>query len=91
MVLDESGVIPYIDRRVAGGGEREPPLIVCYRSSKSTARNVRMALDLEGPDRTTEIAPDGGSGTDRELRCALKGIWNPFDRHGGGRTHPRCN
>ena len=84
-------MIPYTDRRVAGGGERKPSFIARYQSSKSTARNVRMVLDLEGPDRTVEIAPDGGSGTDRELSRILEGIWNLFDRHGGGRTHPRRN
>jgi hypothetical protein len=52
----------------------KPPLIARYRSSKSTARNVRMALDLEGPDRTAEIAPDGRSGIDRELSRVLKDL-----------------
>lgn len=33
-----------------------------------------MASDLEGPDQTAEITPDGGSGTDRELSCVLKGF-----------------
>lgn len=70
----QSGVIPHNDRCVAGGGERKPPLITHYRSRKSTAQNVCMASDLEGLDRTTENAPDGGSGIDRELSHILEGI-----------------
>jgi len=31
-----------------------------------------MASDLEGPDQMAEIAPDGGSGIDRELSRVLK-------------------
>ena len=87
----ESESIPYINRRVEGEGERKPPLIVRYRLSKSTARNVHMASNLEVPDQTAEIALDGGSETDKELSRILEGIWNPFDCHGGGRTHPRRN
>ena len=67
-------MITYIDRRVESEGERKPTFIACYRSSKSTARNVHMASDLEGSDWTAEIAPDGGSGTERELSCVLEGF-----------------
>ena len=36
-----------------------------------------MALDLEAPDRTTEIKPDGGSRIDEVIRHVLEGfgIW----------------
>lgn len=58
---------------MASGGERKLPLIACYRSSKSTARDVCMASDLEAPDRTAKIASDGGSGIDEGKRRVLEG------------------
>ena len=72
--MDESKEIPYIDRRVASGGERKPPLIACYQSSKSTARNVCMALDLGDSNRAAEIAPDGGSRIDEGIRRVSEGF-----------------
>jgi len=33
-----------------------------------------MASDLEGPDWTAEIAPDGGSGIDEGIRRILEGF-----------------
>ena len=57
-----------------GGGERKPPLIAHYWSSKSTAWDMHMMLDLGDPDRTAEFAPNGGSGINRELSCVLEGF-----------------
>lgn len=59
---------------MVGGGEIKPPLIACYRSSKSTARNVCMASDLEAPDRTTKITPNGGSRIDEGICRVLEGF-----------------
>ena len=74
MVLDESGAIPLNDRRVANGGERKPSLIARYQSSKSTARNVRMTLDLGDPDQMAKITPDGRSRIDEGMSHDLEGF-----------------
>lgn len=39
-------------------------------------KNVCMASNLEDLDRTTEIAPDGGSGINEGIRRDLKGFGN---------------
>lgn len=57
-----------------GGGERKPPLIALYRSSRSTARDVRTTLDLGNLDWMAEIAPDGGSGIDEGLSRICKDL-----------------
>lgn len=62
-----SRAIPYTDLCMASGGERKLPLIAHYRSSKSTAQDVRMALDLEAPDWMVEINLDGGSKIDKGI------------------------
>ena len=72
--LDKSGAIPFIDQCVASGGERKPPLIARYRSSKSTAGNLRMALDLGDSDQMVEIMPDGGSRINEGIHCVLEGF-----------------
>jgi len=76
---------------MADGGERKLPLITRYWSSKSTARNVCMASDLEGPDRMAKIAPDEKKQNQQGINPRSKGTWTQFEHHSGGRTHPQRN
>ena len=69
--IGENRAIPLSDRCMASGGERKPPLIARHRSRKSTARNVRMVLDLGDPDRAAEIAPDGKLDLEGELSADI--------------------
>ena len=83
----EKRAIPFSARRVAGGGERKPPLIAHWQSSKSAVPKEWMSSDLGAPDLTVEIAPDGGTGFDRGFNHGRKN----FDHQVGGWLIPRCN